>query len=328
MRIWQLGFTAGLFLTACGDAEKNSATPEKNTSQETTTSSPPPVKDVGEEIANVNGVSIGEKDFQRAAARKIPANGKSLSPEERAEIINQLIDEELLYQKSFEQKLFRDAKVKKVMMNALLREQVYSKVKGTDISEDELRSYYDSHKEDFVIPEKVQIQRILIKIKADQDEATAQAKAQRIYDRLSGNADKFKSVAEELSEGPYARRGGDVGFVSSKGKPGLVQEVVDKAFAMKKGELSKPFVTKDGVNIIYVKERREEQVRSFKTAQGTVMRKMKNEKISETYKSYTESLRTGADVNIETEKVNAIEVKSSPKPTLRGPGGPTMKLPK
>ena len=87
-------------------------------------------------------------------------------------------------------------------------------------------------------------------------------------------------------------------------------------------------VTKDGVNIIYVKERRDEQTRSFKTAQGTVMRKMKNEKISETYKSYTESLRTGATVNVETEKLNAVEVKSAPKPTLRGPGGPTMKLPK
>ena len=333
MRIWQIGFTAGLILSACGEADNKPKESTKTTQASTPSSSgeaapPAAAEDIGEVIATVNGVSIGAKDFERLASRKIPADGKSLSESERMEIIDQLVDEELLYQMAHERKLYRDPKVKKVMMNALLREEVYASVKGTDIAEEDMRAYYDDHKDDFTIPEKVQFSRILIKIKADRDEATAQAEAQRIYSQLKGNTDSFRTIAEKKSEGPYARRGGDVGFVSLKGKPGLDSSVVNKAFEISKGKLSEPFVTKEGVNIIWIKERREEQVRSFKTAQGTVMRKMKNDKISDKYKSYTSSLRTGATVNIQKEKVNAIEVKTSVRPQLRGPGASSLDMPK
>lgn len=334
MRIWQIGFTAGLVLSACGDTESSTSTKTTEATQSSSSSSssdaapPASSEDIGEVIATVNGVSIGSKDFERLASRKIPADGKSLSEEERMEIIDQLVDEELLYQMAHERKLYRDPKVKKVMMNALLREEVYASVKGTDIAEEDMRAYYEDHKEEFTIPEKVQFSRILIKIKADRDEAAAQAEAQRIYGQLKGNTEAFRTIAEKQSEGPYARRGGDVGFVSLKGKPGLDSSVVNKAFELSKGQLSDPFVTKEGVNIIWIKERREEQVRSFKTAQGTVMRKMKNDKISEKYASYTSSLRTGATVNIEKEKINAIEVKKSVRPQLRGPGSTSLEMPK
>lgn len=332
MRIWQIGFTAGLMLSACGEADNKTKESTKSTEAPAAAASkeapPAAAEDIGEVIATVNGVSIGAKDFERLASRKIPADGKSLSESERMEIIDQLVDEELLYQMAHERKLYRDPKVKKVMMNALLREEVYATVKGTDIAEEEMRAYYEEHKEEFTIPEKVQFSRILVKIKADRDEAAAQAEAQRIYTQLKGNTDSFRTIAEKKSEGPYARRGGDVGFVSLKGKPGLDSSVVNKAFELSKGNLSEPFVTKEGVNIIWIKERREEQVRSFKTAQGTVMRKMKNDKISDKYKSYTSSLRTGATVNIQKEKVNAIEVKASTRPQLRGPGATSLEVPK
>ena len=335
MRIWQLGFAAGLIITACGETEskteaKTEAKQDKPSSSKAQESSKAVVEDatedIGEVVARVNGVAIGAKDFERMASRKIPADGKSLSEAERTEIMDQLIDEELLYQMAYERKLYRDPKVKKVMMNALLREEVYANVKGTDISEEEMQQYYETNKEEFTIPEKVQFSRILIKIKADRDEVAAKAEAQRIYSELKGNTDKFRDIAEKKSEGPYARRGGDVGFVSDKGKPGLDEEVVAKAFTLSAGALSEPFVTKEGVNIIWIKERREEQVRGFKTAQGTVMRKMKNDKISDKYKSYTSSLRTGAEISVEKEKINAIEVKSSPRPTLQGPDGPSLEL--
>ena len=333
MRIWQLGFATTLLITACGEKETKTESNESTSSSSQTSSSnkntekADSVDDIGEVIARVNGVAIGAKDFERMASRKIPADGKSLSEAERTEIMDQLIDEELLYQMAYERKLYRDPKVKKVMMNALLREEVYANVKGTDISEDDMQQYYEANKEEFTIPEKVQFSRILIKIKADRDEVAAKAEAQRIYSELKGNTENFRDIAEKKSEGPYARRGGDVGFVSDKGKPGLDEEVVSKAFTLSTGQLSEPFVTKEGVNIIWIKERREEQVRGFKTAQGTVMRKMKNDKISEKYKSYTTSLRSGAEISVEKAKINAIEVKASPRPTLQGPEGPSLELP-
>ena len=323
MRIWQLGFVTSLALTACGEETKETKT---ETKKEVTAEAPAASEeDVGEVLARVNDVAIGSKDFERAASRKIPADGKSLSLEERKEVLDQLISEELLYQKAYERQLFRDPKVKKVMMNALLREDVYKSVKNSDITDEELEAYYNEHIDEFSLPEKVQFSRILIKVKADRSKEEAKAEADRIRGQLSKNTSLFKEVAEKTSEGPYRRRGGDVGFVSEKGKPGLDTELITKAFAMKKGQLSDAFETKEGYNIILLKERRAAQVRSFKTAQGTVMRKMKNAKISAHYENYTGELRSTASVNVDEEKLKAIEIKSSPRPSLGMPG---MGMPK
>ena len=178
------------------------------------------------------------------------------------------------------------------------------------------------------MPEKVQFSRILVKVKADRTDAQAKGIADRVRGSLKANPSSFKEVAEKTSEGPYRRRGGDVGFVSEKGKPGLDEELIKKAFSMKKGQLSAVFQTKEGYNILLLKERRAAQVRSFKTAQGTVMRKMKNTKISEQYEQYTGALRSKASVKVDEEKLQAIEIKSSPRPSLGMPGmqgGPSLK---
>ena len=165
------------------------------------------------------------------------------------------------------------------MLNALLREQVFSQVSNTDFSETDLRKYFDDHKDEFTVPEKIQFSRILLKKKKDRDDTAAKAEAERIYGELKKNPDSFGDMAEKYSDGPYRRRGGDVGFVSKKGKPGLPSVVVEKAFEMKKRQISKPIKTKDGYNIIMIKEHRAAMERTFEQMKGTVMRKLKNEKI-------------------------------------------------
>ena len=69
-----------------------------------------------------------------------------------------------------------------------------------------------------------------MKITEDRPDADAQAKADRLYSQIRKDTSKFRDIAKEESESPYKRRGGDVGFVPKTGKPGLDQEIVDKAF--------------------------------------------------------------------------------------------------
>jgi len=145
---------------------------------------PKSAEEVGEILATVNGSAIGAKDFQRAAARKVPTDGKALSIKEKNEVIDRLVKEELLYQEAFARKLYRDPKVKKVMVNALLREDVYSQIRNKDFNDQELESYFNAHKEEFTIPEKVQFSRILIKVKKDRDDAASKSEAERVYSEL------------------------------------------------------------------------------------------------------------------------------------------------
>ena len=131
-------------------------------------------------------------------------------------------------------------------------------------------------------------------------------------------------MAAKNSEDPYRRRGGDVGFVPKTGKPGFDQAVVDKAFEMKVDELSAPFKTESGYNIVLVANKRERVERTFQQMKGSVLRKVKNERLKELYEQYVASLKTGAKVDIDDAKVKALKVDRAgggKGAKLSGPGG-------
>jgi len=301
----------GLF--ACGDAEQTtstSATAEKTVN--------------GDVVATVNGASIGSEDFALLAARKSPGSGEAMSLDERKEVLDDLVTEELLYQKALAEGYDQDPKVKKVMVNALIRNEIYDSIKNSDFSDAELESYYTEHIEEFTVPAKVQIYSILIKISDDRSQEEAKAKAERLYTQIRKDTTTFRDIAKEESESPYKRRGGDVGFVPKTGKPGLDQEIVDKAFEMGVETLAKPFQTKSGWNIIYVPAKREAKDRSFTQMKGSVLRKIKNEKVKEMYDTYTNGLRQGVDISIDDAKLQTVEIKSSGKQRLTMPNGLEM----
>ncbi len=280
------------------------------------------VEDIGETLATVNGVKVGSKEFLTAAERKSPASGDALSPEEKKEVLDGLVEEKLLYAEALKEGLDKDPKVQKVMVNTLLREQVYSTVKNSDFTDEVLQKYYDDHKSEFIVPEKVQIRRILIKVTDARPDADAKAEAEKLRKEVSGKPDTFKDVAAKFSEDMYKRRGGDVGFVSKEGKPGLDQAIVEKAFALETGAISEVFKTGDGYNVIQVATRREQVERTFQQMKGSVLRKVKNDKMKELYDAYITKIKAGAEVKVEETKLAAIEVKA----THRGGAMPGMPM--
>ncbi|MGB0640758.1 MAG: peptidylprolyl isomerase, partial [Myxococcota bacterium] len=210
-------------LAACEPSAETTTT-SSNKSQNTQVDD----TDIGEVLADVNGMKVGSKAFEAAATRKVPKNGKELSTEEKQEVLKRLVDEKLLYQAALEKGLDRDPKVQKVMVNSLLREAVYANVKNSDFTDEDLQKYFDEHIDEFVVPEKVQIKRILIKVSDDRSDSDAKKEATRLQGELKKDPSQFKALASAHSEDPYKRRGGDVGFVPKSGKPGLDQAIVDK----------------------------------------------------------------------------------------------------
>lgn len=308
------------FLTLLATIGCGESTQEQNTS--TTASKQAKVN--GEVVATVNGAGIGSEDFAILASRKTPANGESLTLDERKEVLEDLITEELLYQEAVAKGYDLDPKVKKVMINALIRAEVYDQVKNSDFSDAELEAYYNAHKDEFTVPEKVQIYSIVVKTSADVSESQAKEKADRIYTQLRKDVSQFREIAKTESDSPYKRRGGDIGFVPATGKPGLEQSIVDKAFTMKLEELSEPFLTDGGWNIIYIPSKREAKDRSFKEMKGSVLRKVKNDKVKEMYDAYTGSVRTGKSVSVDDAKLQTVTVKASKGPQLGMPDMPNL----
>ncbi len=310
----------GALLVACDGGSSASST-EGSAPAAKADASSEAAAPAGEVLATVNGVQITVDEFKEAAARKTPENGTSLSDAEKQEVLDRLVAEKLLYKAALEKGLDKDPKVQKVMVNTLLREIVYSQVRNSDFTDEELQAYYEAHKEDFVVPEKVQVRRILIKVKDDRPDADAKAEAERLHDQVVAKPDSFKDLATQYSEDPYRRRGGDVGFVSAAGKPGLDEGVVTKAFELQVGAISDVFKTEDGYNIITVVNKRERVERTFQQMKGSVLRKVKNDKLKELYEQYVADLKTTAKVDVDSAKLAEVEVAKA-----RRPMGPSMSL--
>jgi parvulin-like peptidyl-prolyl isomerase len=304
---------AGLLLGACNGGNKSGKQNPSATRAAATQ------EDIGEVLAVVNGTPIGSKEFEKSAARTAPKAGDSLSLDEKKEVLDKLISDRLLYEEALKKGLDKDPKVQKVMVNTLLREDVYSQVRNSDFSEEVLKAYYDTHTDDFVVPEKVQIKKILVKVTEDRPEAQAKALAEKARAEVIQNPkDTFKDAVTKYSEDSYRRRGGDVGFVAADGKAGLEQVVLDKAFSMPTGAVSEVFKSPEGYNVIYVANRRDRVERTFQQMKGSVLRKVKNEKVKDLMDGYVSKLKAKSSVDIRTDKLAATEVKHVARPAVGG----------
>ncbi len=306
-------FAALAALVACGGGDTAKSATGGATSDSGRSGEWPPIpsaEQIGSPIGTVDGMPIGTLEFDTMAARQMGRDGQ-LDDTLRTDIVDRLVDEKLLYLEALRRGIDKDPKIQKMMVNTLLKQQVYSQVRTSEISEEDLKAYFAAHKEDFVVPEKVQIKRILIKAEDGETPEGARGRAEEILAAVKANPSDFKTLAQRHSKGPYARRGGDVGFVTPEGKPGVDPAVVAKAFTVEgNAVLDEVFETVDGFNVIYIPNRRERVERTFQQMRGSVLRKVKADKYKDLYEGYVGGLRASATISLDDAMIASYIVTS------------------
>lgn len=281
--------------------------------------------DVTDPLATVGGLQIGADDLRHHAVRNPPANGAAYDAAERKALLQTLVEEEALFQEALRKNLHDDPKVRKILVNLLLRSEVYETVKSDAFTDEELMAYYESHLEDFVTPAKIQVRRILLRPTPDRDAAATKALADQLATQLKADPSRFPAVAMAESAGPYARRGGDLGFISSEGKPGVDPEVVSQAFAMDVDQVSEAIPSGDDWNILMVVNKRDRKERSFDQMKGSVLRIVKQEKYEGLRETYVADLVGRTPVEVDEAKLAEVELSRrgmGGAPAL--PGGPRI----
>lgn len=264
----------------------------------------------GDVVARVGAGFVTVQEFADAAGATPGADG-SMTLEQRKEVLDGLVTEEVLFMEAVELGLVRDPKVRKVLVNLLLRQEVLAKVTNADFTDEELREYYDAHTADFVLPEKLQVKRILVSFEKHSKE-DAEAIIRQARKRVAADPASFREVAEELSEDVYARRGGDLGFLPREGKPGIDTKVAEMAFSLKIGELSEPFEADGGLNIVLPTNRREAVERTFEQMRGSVLRKLRSERYQQDTERYVAALKAQAPLNVDEAALMGVEIKERP----------------
>src|SRR3990172_994854 len=176
----------------------------------------------------------------------------------------------------------------------VLQLKVRSRVKVTD---EDVKNYWQTHPQEFQSGEEIRVRHIFLSLAHDAPAAEVErprARAEKVRARLRAGED-FARVAREVSQGPSAAEGGELGWL----KRGTVQPEVEKvAFALRPGEVSEPVRTRAGYQILRVEERRGGGARPLEEVKDEIRDRLMNEQI-ETYRNqFVAELRKDALVEV------------------------------
>lgn len=128
---------------------------------------------------------------------------------------------------------------------------------------------------------------ILLRPSPRLSEAAARARLADFAKRVRSQVTDFAQLAREFSEDPSARAGGDLGWVT----PGmLVPEFELVMDTLAPGEVSEPLVSRFGVHLIQVLERREVPL-SDKDRRELARRELRDRKTEEALRTWLQDLR-------------------------------------
>ncbi|MBI4775353.1 MAG: peptidylprolyl isomerase [Deltaproteobacteria bacterium] len=159
------------------------------------------------------------------------------------------------------------------------------------------QSYYESHPDEFVQEESYKVGNILIRKSEKADTSVqeeARKKAEKALSRIKAG-ENFADVAKEVSEGPRAKEGGDLGYIT-KGR--MVPEFEAVAFSLKQGEVSDIVETRFGYQIIKVYDIRKGKRVPFDKIKVSLTRRMEQDFGREKTNEYVSSLREKAKIEV------------------------------
>jgi len=157
-----------------------------------------------------------------------------------------------------------------IMEQTVLGREVRSQVQ---IEPEAAREYYDAHKEEFIIPGTVKARHILRILPRGASADETKEVLRKINEIRAEVMDglKFSAAAKVYSQGPSARKGGELGYVQS-GQ--MVPEFDKMVFSLKPGEISEPVRTRFGYHLILVEDRKPPELPPLEKVRGKVLDKM------------------------------------------------------
>ncbi|NNC38423.1 MAG: hypothetical protein HKO02_13280 [Hyphomonadaceae bacterium] len=197
-------------------------------------------------VATIDGTNIYQSDVQNAAlAKGLIDPETSITPQDPVfrRQLDELIDRRLLALEALRLSLDQNDETRRRL--AASRELILSNIVVENllkekVTDESLKRMYDEQSALRTDMKQVRARHILV------DSAE---KAKEVYDLLANGGD-FSTLAKQISIDNSTRDlGGDLSYFT---KASMDAEIADTAFALKKGEISKPFKTDRGWHVLEV----------------------------------------------------------------------------
>lgn len=177
---------------------------------------------------------------------------------------------------------WKEALRKRTLLEKLITRDVNAKIRITD---DEVEQYYKGRRGAYTTDRRVRVAQIVLH---DRD------RAERVLKRLKAGED-FGKVAREVSIGPEATAGGDLGFFER----GVMPEAIDRmVFSLPEGKMSRVVQSPYGFHIFKVLGQAAAGGRKFAEVRERVAADLRKQKEAEAYNIWIEELQAKAAIRI------------------------------
>jgi peptidyl-prolyl cis-trans isomerase SurA len=172
------------------------------------------------------------------------------------------------------------------------------KVRGrVKLSDDDVRNYYQTHPQEFGGEPEVHVRHVFLPLPegaSKADEQKVRAVGEKVLARLQAGED-FAKVAREVSKGPSASDGGDLGWL----RRGTIQKALeDAAFKLEPGKISGLVRAGPGLHVLKVEERRTGGGKKFEDVAEDIKNRLYEEQVATYRQQYIDELKRDALVEV------------------------------
>ena len=235
-------------------------------------------------LATVGGIAVTEREVDEFIVGLGQRGQAYNTPEGRRAVLTQLINNKLLLldarRNLYEaEAAFRD-ELNKMKESLLISYAGEKAISGVNVTEAELRQYYEENKDKLGGGETVNASHILV----DTEE-----RAREIYAMIAEGKISFEDAARENSSCPSKENGGNLGDFS-RGQ--MVREFDEAVFKMEVGEVTKdPVQTQFGYHLIKLNSKNEAKEVPFEEVSENLRGMLLNEKRRKAYESKINQLK-------------------------------------
>jgi len=184
---------------------------------------------------------------------------------------------------------------RQMLVQQVQRAEILDKISITD---EEARTYYESHLAEFTSPTEITLREILFEVPATErgvnvaEDDAARERAQGVRKRLAAG-EPFARLAGEHSAAASKANGGLIGPLNAQE---LAPNLRDLLAGMQVGDLTEPIRTARGYQLLKLESRTDAKVRPFADARGEIGNKIGEQKLRGEREKYLDRLRAQATI--------------------------------
>jgi parvulin-like peptidyl-prolyl isomerase len=262
----------------------------------------------GRIILEIEGTTYANADFDKYVRLAAGESASSLSAAVLSRLFDDFVEERLFVQSARSQGVAlsdgeKASYLKKIEMSmgaedsrslladpSVLTERLLVEkylallIKDITVEDKEIAAYYDEHKGDYLLPEKVQVSQILV---------DSEGRASEVRDKLNqASEEEFRAMARSVSTGPEASKGGILGVFSAGQLPPELEKVI---FPMKEGEIGRVVESSYGYHIFRLDRKIEARLVGPADAAPSIRTKLLDAKSERAVAAHLEELKASLD---------------------------------